>query len=246
MIAGDALSLDRSAHEVHRATATAAVLALVIWGASAVALTWHGLPPRVAPPVIVALLVIAQLAAIAMLPRLRSLLATVDPRVLVVPHGVRLVGLWFLVLWRRGELPFGFAVPGGTGDLLVAIGAFAVAWAAIPVITRTRRVAFIAWNVLGLLDLTVVVTTAMHFARAAPASLEPLRHLPLVLLPTFAVPLLIVSHLVLLVRLGSRTSSTHDRGQTPHDWGRRRASFARREGAARAGSAGERSGRADH
>ena len=119
---------------------------------------------------------------------------------------MRFVGLWFLILWRRGELPYGFAVPGGTGDLLVAISALVVVWAAIPATTPARRAAFIGWNVLGLLDLTVVVTTAMHFARSAPASLEPLRHLPLVLLPTFAVPLLIVSHLVLLARLLGRAS----------------------------------------
>jgi hypothetical protein len=208
MSAADTLPRDAPVHGVDRTSATATVLALALWGASAIALTWRGLPPRVAPPVILAALVVGQLVAIAALPQLRSLLAAVDPRVLVVPHGVRLVGLWFLVLWRRGELPFGFAVPGGTGDVVVAIGALVVALAAIPVTTRTRRVAFIAWNVLGLLDLGMVVATAMHFARSAPASLEPLRQLPLVLLPTFAVPLLIVSHLVLLVRLLSRTSGT--------------------------------------
>ena len=197
-----ALSRDVTSHgRVDRTTATAVAFALLVWGAGATALTWHGLPRRVAPPVIVAALVAAQLAAIAVLPRLRSLLAALDPRVFVLPHAVRLVGLWFLVLWRRGELPFGFAVPGGTGDLLVAIGALFIAWAAIPVTTRARHVAFVAWNVIGLLDLTVVVTTAMHFARSAPASLEPLRHFPLVLLPTFAVPLLLASHLVLLVWL---------------------------------------------
>src|SRR3982751_5660249 len=196
MSTDSALSRDVTSHgRVDRAAAPAVALALRVWGASATALTWHGLPRRVAPPVIVGALVAAQVAAIALLPRLRSLLTALDPRVLVLPHAVRLVGLWFLVLWRRGELPFGFAVPGGTGDLLVAIGALFIAWAAIPVTTRARHVAFIAWNVLGLLDLTVVVTTAMHFVRSAPASLEPLRHFPLVLLPTFVVPLLIVSHL---------------------------------------------------
>jgi hypothetical protein len=52
-----------------------------------------------------------------------------------------------------------------------------------------------------------VVATAGRIARADPASMGPLRYLPLSLLPTYFVPLIIASHVLIfwrLARAGSR------------------------------------------
>ena len=45
-----------------------------------------------------------------------------DLRLLVLYHLTRFVGVWFLVLYSRGELPYAFAVPGGWGDIAGTYG----------------------------------------------------------------------------------------------------------------------------
>jgi hypothetical protein len=55
--------------------------------------------------------------------------------------------------------------------------------------------------VLGLLDILFVVATAARLGLAAPASMQALLRLPLCLLPTFLVPLIITSHVLLAIRL---------------------------------------------
>jgi hypothetical protein len=117
-----------------------------------------------------------------------------DIRVLVLFHVTRLVGIYFLYLYSRGRLPFAFAVPGGWGDIAVAVMAFGVAAYPAP------RVIYI-WNVLGLIDILLVVATAARLALQAPGSMSALTELPLSLLPTFLVPLIIFSHIVIFSRV---------------------------------------------
>src|SRR4051812_27681364 len=53
----------------------------------------------------------------------RDWLTALDLRAIVALHLTRLVGLYFLWLYGRGELPYRFAVPGGWGDIIVATAA---------------------------------------------------------------------------------------------------------------------------
>ena len=64
-----------------------------------------------------------------------------------------------------------------------------------------RRAAYLAWNVYGFLDLLFVVLTAGRLGLADPASMAELLELPLSLLPTFLVPILLATHLILGARL---------------------------------------------
>jgi hypothetical protein len=119
-------------------------------------------------------------------------------------HAWRAVpGAAFLVLYAVGELPWGFAVPGGIGDIAIALTAPVAAWA-----SRRRdasaRWAYLAWNALGFLDLANVVREGAVHTLADPASMHLLRELPLGLLPAFAVPVTFAAHMLAFRRRAAR------------------------------------------
>ncbi len=150
-------------------------------------------------PKVVGLLVLAQLFILWRVPRLRELLIDGDPRWLLSVHTMRFVGILFLVMHGRGELPWAFAVPGGWGDIVIATGAVLLLLFAFPLRTPTGRMVLLLWNVAGLIDILFVVSTALRLFLGDPLSMSALARLPLCLLPTFFVPLIIVSHLLLFV-----------------------------------------------
>ncbi|HWP92578.1 MAG TPA: hypothetical protein VNN20_10335 [Thermodesulfobacteriota bacterium] len=123
-----------------------------------------------------------------------------DVRALVFIHLTRLVGIYFLVLYSRGQLPYAFAVPGGWGDITVAVTALLVA-IFLSTDRKASRLVLFLWNLLGLLDILFVVATATRLALASPGSMIAITRLPLSLLPTFLVPIIIFSHIVIFVRL---------------------------------------------
>jgi hypothetical protein len=81
----------------------------------------------------------------------------------------------------------------------VAVMALAVAAYPAP------RIIF-AWNVVGLIDILLVVATAAGLNLRNPGSMSALTELPLSLLPTFLVPLIIFLHVVIFSRV--RQTST--------------------------------------
>lgn len=170
---------------------------LLVWLALAAAVGaagWVAGSPLPLPAIALGLTA-ACLVAYAASAGLRARVRAIPPAALVALHLTRFVGAWFIVLYRRGELPFAFAVPGGWGDILVAATAAALLLGAFPATTSLRRGVVLAWNAFGLLDILFVVTTALRLFPADPSQLAPLTRLPLSLLPTFLVPLVIVSHL---------------------------------------------------
>jgi hypothetical protein len=120
-------------------------------------------------------------------------------RALVLLHAMRFVGFYFIWLYRRDELPYAFAVPGGLGDIIVATLALVVVFAPFAPAARLRFTYI--WNVIGLLDILMVVVTAARLGLADPFSMRALTYLPLSLLPTFLVPLIIATHVLIFVRL---------------------------------------------
>ena len=120
-------------------------------------------------------------------------------RGLVLFHVTRLfAGAYFLVLCQRGELPCGFARPAGWGDIVVAVLALAVLGA---MRTEFAKTLLLTWNTIGLIDIIFVVFSALRFGLKDWQSMHALRELPLSLLPTFLVPLIIASHVLIFVRL---------------------------------------------
>jgi hypothetical protein len=123
----------------------------------------------------------------------------VDLRWVVLFHVTRLVaGVYFLVLCQRGQLPCAFATRAGWGDIVVAVLASAVVAA---MRTQFGTKLLVVWNTIGLIDIILVVFSALRFGLKDWQSMHILRELPLSLLPTFFVPLIIASHVLIFVRL---------------------------------------------
>ena len=174
----------------------------LIWFAVAAALAAGGQLAGLRPPVpqlVLLGLTAALIGAGSMIPGFRVWLAGLNLRQIVALHVLRFVGIYFLVLYGRGELPFAFAVPGGWGDIAIATGAVVLVLL-VPDLAG-HRAWLLAWNALGLADIIYVVATASRLAMAEPNSMQALLRLPLSLLPTFLVPVIIASHVLLFVRL---------------------------------------------
>ena len=115
-------------------------------------------------------------------------------------HFARFIGIAFLVLAARGELSPLFAERAGWGDITTAT--IAVVLLAIGSVTTVPRRVLLAWNVFGMLDLIVAVSTATFVVvRGDVPGMQPLFGLPLVLVPIFGVPLLFATHVALFRRL---------------------------------------------
>ena len=148
------------------------------------------------------------LAAIQFSPALRRTLGAVS---LPAVHGVqlyRVIGATFLVLLALGQVPAHFALPAGWGDVAIGLTAPLVALALVRRAAGSRALAA-GWNVFGLLDLVVAVGMGTGFLATvlAPqlgAHVPPAAAMgvcPLILVPTFAVPVSVMLHLLGLIRL---------------------------------------------
>lgn len=189
------------------ATAIAAGVGVAVWFAVASAVAQVGfLGGGQAPGVatfglrFVAPLVIVAAALALFEPLRRAVLAPELQPSLVAVQTFRVIGGVFLVLLALNALPAVFAVPAGTGDVLIGLTAPAVARS----LRAGRRGPAITWNLLGLLDFVVAVTIGLaaspgplHVLNVTPSA-APLGVLPLVLIPTFLVPLAAILHLVSL------------------------------------------------
>jgi hypothetical protein len=174
-------------------------IVLLAWCVFAVVIGAPGLVASLRPPfpqVILFGLVALLLTAYGFSTEFRRWLFSIPLEWLVSVHLVRFVGFYFLWLYERRQLPFAFAVPGGWGDIVVAT------FALVLLVLRPRsRAIYHVWNTLGLADILFAVTTATRLALADSASMATLLRFPLSLLPTFIVPLIIFTHVVIFLRL---------------------------------------------
>jgi hypothetical protein len=152
---------------------------------------------RLALPAAVAIPIAAVAIGYLAWPRFRSYLLTLDLRLVLTAQLWRVVGIAFLFALAFDQLPAGFAVPAGVGDLATGIAALAVVLAlANGSLTRGRLYAFTA---LGVGDFLVA------FATGLPLEPPALSAWPLAIFPTLMVPFFAVLHLVAVL-------------QSRHDW----------------------------
>jgi hypothetical protein len=199
-------------------TKLAAVAAAAVWGGIVVVTAaLGGFAPgatgAVPGPVFAFVGLLALLlAAWSLLPGFRSALLSVPLPALVGLHAGRLGGVVFLILASDGRLSGPFAPIAGAGDMLVA--ALAIPLAALAA-SGARPAWLGVWNVLGALDLAVAVSlgalsapgTPFRVFTEGPGTLA-MTALPWVMIPTLLVPLYLLMHLAIAVRLRSVEPTT--------------------------------------
>jgi hypothetical protein len=144
--------------------------------------------------------------------RFRDFVLAIDLRLLTAVQSWRVIGVMFLAFYAFGLLPGLFAWPAGVGDAAVGLAAPFVLLAMVRRSPTWRRQ--VLWlNLAGLVDFVGAIGTGVLSSNnsiglvADGATRVSLGSLPLSLIPTFAVPLWTLFHIVSLLQL-ARTAGT--------------------------------------
>ncbi|RPJ38198.1 MAG: hypothetical protein EHM35_05070 [Planctomycetaceae bacterium] len=146
--------------------------------------------------------------------RFRAFVLAINLPLAAAIQAWRAGGLGFLALYAYGVLPGIFAWPAGLGAIAIGVTA---PWRGLALIRRpgfaSSRI-FVVWNVLGILDLVVAISTgALGSTLASGAAGEvttgPMAQLPPVLIPAYLVPLFVMLHLTSLFQARRHASSEH-------------------------------------
>jgi hypothetical protein len=152
--------------------------------------------------------VIVFLSSVSLSSSFRELALSADLKFGSTVQAWRLGGYSFLILYAYGYLPGYFAWPAAVGDMFIGVTApWIVAKMSDPGFVQSRT--FVAWNVLGILDLLVAVAMGAlgSILLGNPSGVFPttvMSQMPLVLIPTFFVPMFVVLHLVALLQVRQR------------------------------------------
>lgn len=137
---------------------------------------------------------------------LRAFANGLDLKFITVTHVFRFVGFDFLYHYAQSQLPGGFALPAGIGDVVTAAAAIPMSMA-ISRQAASARKWFVAWNLFGLADLLVAVGSGVLHSVSSLGVLADngpstymMSEFPRALIPTFFVPLWILLHLLALAR----------------------------------------------
>jgi len=129
----------------------------------------------------------------------RAFALSLNPRTLTFVQSWRIAGFTFLVLYAAGMLPGGFALPAGWGDIAIGVTAPLVA---SKFATSSHRRVFLLWQILGIVDLVMAIALGTLARLISPHGVPTgvMTVLPMSLIPTFAVPLLIILHLICIAQ----------------------------------------------
>lgn len=202
-----------------RLTVSTAATLLVGWFALAVALgfsgVYRGTSARL-PTIEIGILIPILIGCVAIW-RSAALSRLIDatPRHWIIAvQAYRVEGVIFLILYATNLLPGVFALPAGAGDIATGLMGLAIGISAARG-QQLRPRTVLMWNLFGIADLIVAITTGFltspsplqRFAFDHPNQLISM--FPLVLIPTFLVPLAILLHIISLVQFGRATARGH-------------------------------------
>jgi hypothetical protein len=192
-------------------------LAVVVPFTAWLALVWWlavggAFRPRPGVPTIPIAIFLPLLVALPVLLRSKRIGAVLDaapPSWLIGLQVYRVFGGIFLVAWSRGTLSGTFALPAGTGDVLVGLLALPVAYLLTKRSPAARTIA-VGWNILGLVDFAIAIGIGILSAPGPLQVIVPdgpntqLGTFPTVMIPAFAVPSSILIHALSLRQLRRR------------------------------------------
>ena len=175
---------------------------ILVLGARGAFVTQQGAPPLALLAGLVVPLALF-LIGYRTIPSLREFILSADLRLIVGIQAWRWAGFGFLTLYTYKVLPGIFAWPAGLGDMAIGVTAPLVLYALLRRPGFAAGKSFTAWNLSGILDLTVAVSIGALIPLLAPnlygtVSTVPMTQLPLVLIPTYLVPTFLMLHLTAL------------------------------------------------
>jgi hypothetical protein len=123
---------------------------------------------------------------------------------LVKIHIFRFIGVFFFLVYSYDALPKAFAFIGGTGDILAATLAIPL----IYIIKKKNKYAVTLtwiWNIIGLIDIVAVITTAIITTRFAIenniAGVVQFGTFPFSWVPAFAPATILFFHILVFKKL---------------------------------------------
>ena len=140
-------------------------------------------------------------------PGFRQFVLSMSPLTLTLVQTLRTAGIVFLALSTYKILPAFFALS----------APFAALWLANP----AHRKGFIFWQILGITDLVQAVTLGTLGGIIDPHGIPttPMTVLPMSYIPTFAVPLFLILHMICIAQArrwpATRFAETGNRLRTP-------------------------------
>ena len=189
------------------------IVALLVWFATAftVGALDRVNQPGVLPTVLLAFLLgptTLFVAAYVASETFRAFANSLSLTLLVGSHLWRFVGVGFVIGWLTGDLPAGFGIPEGFGDIIAALGALML----LPKLRAgtASRGWLLAWNTFGLLDLVSAIVVGALYSEgsfgilsAGTPTTRLLVTFPISLIPTFFVPLFILLHALTYKRIAA-------------------------------------------
>jgi hypothetical protein len=193
-----------------RRIGTATVLAAWFFAAVTLAATGAVSPEGLGTPglgVVVLLPIVAMAFLTPRIEVLRNALYNIPLSVLIGVNALRVFGYFFIIHYDAGRLPAPFAPSAGWGDVLAGIFAIPVAILVAREATGWRPIAFL-WTLFAIADLILAIGFGVTSAYDSPLRIfaggpdtTMMSELPMFLIPGFLVPLFVLTHIAVFVRL---------------------------------------------
>jgi hypothetical protein len=161
------------------------------------------------PVPVVGLFVVVPLLAAALAaawPAAREAMLSIPVPVMVALNIVRVFAVLFLMLAAEGRLTGPFPYSAAWGDIITGIVAVPVLWLLKEGGAR-HTTAIAAWNLFGTADLVLAIAFGITSAEGSPLQLfsgpgsEAMQHAPWSFVPTVLVPIWLILHAIIAVRL---------------------------------------------